>query len=226
MNNKGFTLVEAVATVAILGILFVTAIPAISNVTEKNKKRTYVNDANRMITTAKSIYKKDTTINEPSASNCVIFTMKDLKLNDLNNGPYRGEYLQEYSYVTINYNSSTEVYTYGVQLLEGVPETYRDKTKKRVGDIVRANGEIVHGNGDIIYKFYRGIKFNRYEENTGPELTSVSNIMNKSDVLSSSQGFKVISGYVPGCTTEPTCCYTNTCDTTTYNNQCNKRIRP
>ena len=184
MNNKGFTLVEAVATVAILGILFITAIPAISNVTEKNKKRTYVNDAARMITTAKAMYKRDTTINEPSTSNCVIFTMKDLKLNDLNNGPYRGEYLKDYSYVTINYNPSTEAYTYGVQVLEGVPELNSNRTKKIVG-------------GKVVYKFYRGIKFIKYNENTGPDLTSVSKIMSESEI--STNGFKIISGSISGC---------------------------
>ena len=181
MNNKGFTLVEAVATVAILGILFITAIPAISNVTEKNKKRTYVNDAARMITTAKAMYKRDTTINEPSTSNCVIFTMKDLKLNDLNNGPYRGEYLKDYSYVTMNYDSTNEKFYYGVQLLEGVPELNSNRTKKIVG-------------GKVVYKFYRGIKYGIYEENTEPNLTSVSKIMNESEI--SSNGFKIITGNI------------------------------
>ena len=194
MNNKGFTLVEAVATVAILGILFITAIPAISNVTEKNKKRAYVNDVNRMITTAKAMYKKDTTINEPTTSNCVIFTMKDLKLNELNNGPYRGEYLQDYSYVTINYNPSTEVFTYGVQILEGVPET---EEKKNISTGKMEKMKKKDASGNVIYKFYRGIKFNRYNEDTEPDLTSVSNIMNQSEIASN--GFKIISGSIPGC---------------------------
>ncbi len=117
-NKKAFTLIELTAAIAIMGILSLVIIPNITNLVEKNKKTTYVNDAKRMITLAKKKYEEDVTIKEPTNTQCLVFTLRDLNSNDIETGPNKGEYNKSYSYVTINYNSTTGKYTYGVQLLE------------------------------------------------------------------------------------------------------------
>ena len=125
MSKKGFTMV-------------MTAVAGVQNAAEKQKVRTYVNDAKRMITASKSIYKSDTSIPEPDLSTCVIFRLADLNLDDINVGPNSGVYDNNYSYATINYDKSTKTYYYGVQLLEKITRklgtdeyiTYRGITYK------------------------------------------------------------------------------------------------
>lgn len=48
-NNKGFTLVELLASISILAVICLIAVPSVINLTNKNKKSTYVNDAKRFI---------------------------------------------------------------------------------------------------------------------------------------------------------------------------------
>ena len=49
MNKKGFTLVELLAAIYILAVICLIAVPSVINLTNKNKKSTYVNDAKRFI---------------------------------------------------------------------------------------------------------------------------------------------------------------------------------
>ena len=45
MNNKGFTLMELLATIAIMGILMVIAITAVSRIVENARKDMYIKTA-------------------------------------------------------------------------------------------------------------------------------------------------------------------------------------
>lgn len=53
INNKGFTLVELLASIAILAIISLIAVPSMLSISDKNKKEVYVNDAKRLISIAK-----------------------------------------------------------------------------------------------------------------------------------------------------------------------------
>ena len=142
-KSKGFTLVELLGVIVILGIIMLIAIPRITGLSEKQKKRTYVSDASRMIAVAKKIYGSDTTINTPTNNTCVLLKLEDLGLKDLMTGPEGGEYDENYSYVTINYSGGT--YSYGIQLLETYKSsggnTYRGvkyTTHLSMNDVIRA----------------------------------------------------------------------------------------
>ena len=50
MNQKGFTLIELLATITILSMIMLVAIPNIMSTLDKSKRRTYVEDAKKMIT--------------------------------------------------------------------------------------------------------------------------------------------------------------------------------
>ncbi len=54
MNKKGFTLIELLATILILSLLMLVAVPNVMSTIDKNKQDTYVEDAKRMITLASS----------------------------------------------------------------------------------------------------------------------------------------------------------------------------
>ena len=144
-KKNGFTLVELIAVILILGILLLIVIPRVSGIAEKQKKDMYISDAVKMIASAKSKYKKETAIKRPTANTCVVFSIEDLGIDSVITGPNSGEYDKEYSYVTINYNNGK--YTYGVQLLEKY----------------KSSGNII----------YRGVKYTTNltkEEITNPEL--------------------------------------------------------
>ena len=49
LNKKGFTLVELLATIGILALISLIAIPSVINLTNKNKKGMYIKDAKRFI---------------------------------------------------------------------------------------------------------------------------------------------------------------------------------
>ena len=49
MNKKGFTLVELLAVIAILGIILVIAVPKINNYIDSNKKNTFIVNARNII---------------------------------------------------------------------------------------------------------------------------------------------------------------------------------
>ena len=59
LNKKGFTLVELLAVVVILGILMLVAIPAIQKSIQNSKKGTFANSSKEMINAVKSEYAND-----------------------------------------------------------------------------------------------------------------------------------------------------------------------
>ncbi len=129
MNKKGFTLIELIATITILSIIMMIAIPNVISVLNKNKAQTYVNDARKMITLAKYRFESDANISRPTNNSCVLITLKNLDRTELNKGPENGRYDLEQSFVLITYNLTTREYVYSAQLYE----VYSDNHKKGIG---------------------------------------------------------------------------------------------
>lgn len=116
MNHKGFTLVELLATMAVLAVLMLLAIPNVIGVVQNNKNKTYIEDAKKLVTLAE--YKINSNPNiKPSANNSVCFYMEYLDLSkELDEPPNGGEYDRTRSYVYV-YNNNGEL-QYKVQLIE------------------------------------------------------------------------------------------------------------
>ena len=83
-NKKGFTLVELLVAISILGLIMILAIPQLSNIQASNKKTKYVKYAESMLTSAKlytDSYTEDMLGNNKSG--CVDIPYSELKDKDL-----------------------------------------------------------------------------------------------------------------------------------------------
>ena len=109
-NEKGFTLVELLAIIVILGILMTLAIPAVQRVLKSSQKKTFVEYAEKIAQTAQTKYNQDIMKEEISDSDSVIYDVKkDLKLSST--GDYNGYVLvtEDKIYVTL-YDNNYAVY--------------------------------------------------------------------------------------------------------------------
>ena len=71
INKKGFTLVELLAVIVIMGILMMVAIPSISRVIENSRKDTFVDIAKSYANAAKTLWTADTLTCEGTAASAV-----------------------------------------------------------------------------------------------------------------------------------------------------------
>lgn len=118
MKNKGFTLIELIATIVILGIIMLIAIPNIIGIVERNKRTAYVEDARRLVTLAETRFRADTSISLASGQ-CMVMTLNFLENGQLQEPPDGGVYLRDNSFVVIRRNGAT--ISYYVTLVEELP---------------------------------------------------------------------------------------------------------
>ena len=141
-NDKGFTLVELLATLAILAIIMGIAIPNVLSTLEKNRKTTYLEDAKKLVTLAEYEFNKDEELTVDSG--CVRINLSYLDKTDLEKGPNDGNYDTTSSYVIINYDSTNHKYTYKVQLVENLNSGGTKGIGERIIDDLNAEGAITH----------------------------------------------------------------------------------
>lgn len=91
-KKKGFTLVELLAALVILGLLTMIAAPNILGILQNTKLNTYARDAEKLVTTAEYKFRSDTSIVKPAADHCIIMNMKYLGSGEFKNAPYGGSY--------------------------------------------------------------------------------------------------------------------------------------
>lgn len=109
-NNKGFTLVETIAVIIILGIVLSIAVPSITNVVKSTNKNRMISDAETFISEVKEYVESDTIGNTPSNNK---YTLEDIKgKTKLSKSPYGVEYKED-SYVQIVNNVYTVCLTDG-----------------------------------------------------------------------------------------------------------------
>ena len=94
-NNKGFTLVETIAVIIILGVVLSIAVPSITNVVKSTNKSRMISDAETFASKAKEMYESDTI--------GIDINNKSLKeITELGKSPFGKEYCVENSTVTCN----------------------------------------------------------------------------------------------------------------------------
>ena len=70
-NNKGFTLVELLAMLVVLGILMAITVPNISGILSQQKETAFIEDASKLINTAKMKMSTDREIRRSMARFCI-----------------------------------------------------------------------------------------------------------------------------------------------------------
>lgn len=118
-NNKGFTLVELLAALVILGVLSMLALPTVVNLLGNSRDKLYITDAKKLISQAEYKFRvASSEIEKPDDGDCLILSMVYLDNSDFDNPPNNGEYVREASYVVVKNNNGN--FEFSVELVEEV----------------------------------------------------------------------------------------------------------
>jgi prepilin-type N-terminal cleavage/methylation domain-containing protein len=137
-NEKGFTLVELLAVIVILGILMVIAIPAVSNYINDSRKNVYISTAKEYVKEAEKkilskeykFYDKDTTY---------YIHINNLPLENDGRSPY-GEWID--AYVAVAYNGNSEwVFSWTSLDEQGFKIDLTDRNELDADAIYKVNGK-------------------------------------------------------------------------------------
>lgn len=140
IHNKGFTLVELLAMLTVLGILMVVVIPNISQILKNNRVNKYKTDARKMVDSAKtklaiSDYYK---ANELKNDDAIVYSLDYLDTNDdIKKGPNGGEYDQFNSLVVCI--KREDGFHYYVRLIEKYKGKYYGVDNAPIEDIGKVN---------------------------------------------------------------------------------------
>ncbi|MBQ6135112.1 MAG: type II secretion system protein [Bacilli bacterium] len=125
MKKKGFTLVELLVMLIVLGVLMVVTIPNISGLLKNQRLNKWKNDSENLIEIAKNYISKNSSNSElekPEVNKCVVFTLDYLDTNnEMKAGPNGGKYQDFDSFVVYkkeSTGSNTSKWVYYVQLVE------------------------------------------------------------------------------------------------------------
>lgn len=107
-NNKGFTLIEALLVIAIIGVLLLALIPSVMTIINKNKEKSCISTRDSIISAAK-MYVAENKYDVINCGNNTI-TISTLKAY----GKISDKTLDSRfpTSITVNYNCTTKKYTY------------------------------------------------------------------------------------------------------------------
>ena len=171
-NNKGFTLIELIASMVILAMLMLVTVPNVVGILAQNKKNAYSEDAAKMVSSAKYIiseYKNKGILVLPTTNGeCTVMTMGFLDKSEFTKAPNDGEYEFDHSYVVVERvagdNSAVGAagavvkYNYYVQLVE-------KKNGKYTGVKVNTSTDYEKTNFDVETFLAADLKNNKYSYN-------------------------------------------------------------
>lgn len=126
-NIKGFTLIELLATLVILSIIMLVAVPSTVSVLDKNKKETYVSDAKRLVALAESEIRNNDKL-DVEYNGIIVFPFNELEDGSFKKDPDSTPYNSKLSFVIAHKKGTPEDYqfVYYVQMYgekRGIPFT-------------------------------------------------------------------------------------------------------
>lgn len=134
MKKNGFTFIELLAMLAVLGILMLIAIPNINGILKNQRLNVIKGDATNMVETVKIKSRKERLLVKPKSGECIVFSLNYINDNDnIVKGPNGGLYDQFDSVVV--YTREGSRYKYYVRLVEQYKE-------KRLGIDLLESSEI------------------------------------------------------------------------------------
>lgn len=117
MKKNGFTFVELLAMLTVIGIIMLVAIPNISGMLKNQRLGSLKTDATSMVESAKAKAGKDRLMPKPKVGECIVFPLNYLDDNEnIIKGPNGGLYDQFDSIVV--YTRVDNKYKYYVRLVE------------------------------------------------------------------------------------------------------------
>ena len=117
-NRMGFTMIELLSAMVVLGLIVGIAVPAISEAVNKTRNKTYVSDALKLISNAEYQFRKDNTLPKPTKSRCIVMSLVYLNNGVFDDAPNGGEYLRNKSFVVAVNDNLTNETKYYVRLVE------------------------------------------------------------------------------------------------------------
>lgn len=133
MNKKGFTLIELIVVVGIIGVILLFALPNITSTLERNKKDEMINDAKDAIEKAKNylLTHKECSDNLKNTGLVYVRLKTIYSSNDIKDSPFGSAYDRENSCVTIKIvydDDGSSSYVYRVNLITKDPYWHLNAT--------------------------------------------------------------------------------------------------
>jgi len=126
MNRKGFSLIELIAMMVVLGILMLITVPNIAGIIKNNRENILKEDINKLVANAKTRINTKQAKNPTGLNECAVMTLSYVDSNnDMKEGINGGRYSQAESFLVIRKeleNPGENIYTYRyyVRLVEDV----------------------------------------------------------------------------------------------------------